>query len=268
MKKIRAIAVMLVVTVILAQLPMLSASAARRCGSFEYTVLSTTTAEFAEITDYLGKETNLVIPSTLDGYTVTSIGYHAFYYCTSLKSVTIPDSVTKIGSYVFQNCGNLESVTIGKNVTSIGLSAFMMCTSLTNITLPDSVTNIGNSAFYGCTSLTSVTIGNSVTNIGNSAFRNCTSLKTVIFIGTEEEWNSISIGSDNDCLTDAEIIFALKADISGDVSGDGKVDSADLLIMQNIMLGNAEFNEYADFDGNGVFDAVDLLLVQLLLLGY
>ena len=56
--------------------------------------------------------------------------------------------------------------------------------------------------------------------------------------------------------------------IAGDVSGDGKVDSADLLIMQNMMLGNTEFNKYADFDGNGVFNTVDLLLVQLCLLGY
>ncbi|MCI7085807.1 leucine-rich repeat protein [bacterium] len=161
---------------------------------------------------------------------VTSIGNYAFYYCTSLASVTIPDSVTSIGDWEFYNCTSLESVTIGNSVISIGSSAFKFCynlsnitipdsvtsignyafedcTSLTSVTIPDSVTGIGNMAFEDCTSLASVTIPDSVTSIGNSAFSACTSLKDVYYSGSEEEWNKISIGSDNSGLKKATIHF-------------------------------------------------------------
>ena len=87
---------------------------------------------------------------------ITSIGERAFYDCTSLTSVTIPDSVTSIGFAAFEGCTSLTSVRIPNSVTSIEYSAFNSCTSLKSITIPDSVTSIGWSTFYGCTSLKSV----------------------------------------------------------------------------------------------------------------
>ena len=100
---------------------------------------------------------------------VESIGRYAFYGCAGLTSVTIPDSVASIGDYAFYNCTGLTSVTIGNSVTSIGRYAFSGCTGLTSVTIPDTVESIGDYAFYNCTGLTSVTIGNSVTSIANSA---------------------------------------------------------------------------------------------------
>ena len=107
---------------------------------------------------------------------VTSIGYGAFYECTSLTSVIIGNSVTSIGKNAFYNCTSLKSVTIGNSVTSIGDQAFAY-TSLTSVTIGNGVTSIGQYAFYGCTSLTSVTIPDSVTSIGYAAFADCYSLK-------------------------------------------------------------------------------------------
>ena len=145
---------------------------------------------------------------------MTSIGGYAFYDCSSLTSITIPNSVTSIGNTAFYNCSGLTSVTvengntvydsrdncnaiietatntllygcnitiIPNNVTSIGNCAFSGCSGLTSITIPNSVTSIGYSAFYGCTCLTSITIPNNVTNLESGGiFEKCTGLKTVI----------------------------------------------------------------------------------------
>ena len=118
--------------------------------------------------------TSVTIPNS-----VTSIGYGAFAYCSSLTSVTIGESVTSIGDDAFAYCTSLTSVTIPESVTSIGDQAFAYCSSLTSVTIPNSVTSIGSSAFYGCSSLTSVTIPNSVTSIGGWAFDGCSSLTSV-----------------------------------------------------------------------------------------
>ena len=99
----------------------------------------------------------LVIPSEIEGYPVTRIGEHAFYDCTGLTSITIPDSVTSIDSRAFYCCTGLTSITIPDSVTSIGGSAFHGCASLTSITIPDSVTSISDWAFSFCSSLTSIT---------------------------------------------------------------------------------------------------------------
>ena len=112
-------------------------------------------------------------------YSVTSIGNSAFWDCSGLTSIEIPNSVTSIGYNAFSNCSGLTSVTIPNSVTSIGDGAFYYCSGLTSVTIPNSVTSIGYNAFYNCSSLISVTIGNSVTSIGSGAFSNCSSLTSI-----------------------------------------------------------------------------------------
>ncbi len=121
----------------------------------------------------------LTIPSVYNGKPVTSIGSYAFYYCTGLTSITIPDSVTNIGDYAFSGCAGLTSITIPNNVTNIGDYTFYSCTELTSITIPDKVESIGEFAFFHCTGLTSITIPNSVTSIGVDAFSDCTGLTSI-----------------------------------------------------------------------------------------
>ena len=113
------------------------------------------------------------------GTNCTSIGDSAFYGCSSLTSVTIPQGVTSIGSYAFSGCNSLTSVTIPQGVTSIGSTAFSNCYSLTSVIIPQGMTSIGGSAFSGCNSLTSVIIPQGMTSIGSYAFYSCSSLTSV-----------------------------------------------------------------------------------------
>ena len=151
-----------------------------------YNVTDTGEIEIAGCYEYVRK---VNIPIEIDGKSVTSIGEYAFYKCTSLTEITIPDSVTSIGEYAFYKCTSLTAITIPDGVTSIREGTFSGCTSLTEITIPDSVTYIEGrvpypyygdaGAFEYCTSLTEITIPDSVTSIGEYAFRGCTSLTEI-----------------------------------------------------------------------------------------
>ena len=148
-------------------------------------------------------DNDVVIPCVHKGLSVTGIGSGAFGGCSSLTSITIPDSVTSIGNRAFFGCSNLTSITIPDSVTSIGDWAFRDCSSLTSITIPDSVTSICYEAFSYCSSLTSVTIGNGVTIIGYGAFDRCRELLTVYYHGTASEWSEIVIDWENAYLLEA-----------------------------------------------------------------
>lgn len=153
---------------------------------------------------------NIVIPSSVEyngkKYSVTSIGSSAFYECSNLISVTIPNSMTSIGSGAFSYCSALTSVTIPESVADIGQRAFYGCSSVASIvvadgntvydsregcnaiirksdnelmlgckntTIPNSVKNIGKEAFSNCRDLTQIIIPDGITSIGDWAFSYC-----------------------------------------------------------------------------------------------
>ncbi|MBO7439743.1 MAG: leucine-rich repeat domain-containing protein, partial [Bacteroidales bacterium] len=116
---------------------------------------SSLTATVSGHSDNLKSE--IIIPATIlsngKTYSVTSIGYQAFYDCDKITSVTIPNSVTSIGNDAFYDCDKITSVTIPNSVTSIGNYAFFGCNKITSVTIPNSVATIGYRAF-GSTSFT------------------------------------------------------------------------------------------------------------------
>ena len=174
---------------------------------------------------------------------MSMINDSAFYACESLTSIIIPDSVTTISDYAFRYCG-LMSITIPDSVTTIGWATFANCYNLKSIivdsnnqyyssdecgvllnkykttliqypignerkdyTIPDSVTRIGDWAFGECQSLTNVIISDNVTTIGLSAFYWCDNLADVFYSGTEEQWETISIGGENYALLRSTIHY-------------------------------------------------------------
>lgn len=126
---------------------------------------------------------NVVIPETLENngviYRVTAIGKNAFFACSSLSSIEIPNSVTSIGESAFYDCSSLNSIKFSSNLTTIERVAFYGCSSLNNAEIPDSVTSIGEYAFQDCISLNNVRIPSGITSIERQVFSNCSSLRSV-----------------------------------------------------------------------------------------
>jgi uncharacterized protein YjdB len=124
---------------------------------------------------YYGDGGDVVIPDNLG---ITSIGKSAFYYCSNVESVTIPDGVTSIEDSAFSYCSKLKNVIIPDSVVSIGKYAFSSCSSLTGINIPSGITTISDYMFYS-TAITSITIPSEVTSIGNYAFAQCNGLTSI-----------------------------------------------------------------------------------------
>ncbi len=171
---------------------------------------------------------------------VTYIGSVAFIVCTELTSVSLPSTLTEFGVYPFANCVKLSNLTVADgnpiyhsegnciihtetgilalgcigsviptdgSVTGIGNGSFAYSSLLAEMTIPDSVTSIGSEAFLGCGTLTDITIPHSLTSIEDAAFNFCTALTDVYYDGYKSEWQTISIGTDNDPLLNATIHF-------------------------------------------------------------
>ncbi len=158
--------------------------------------------------------------SKINGARVTRIGAAAFFNCTNVTGVIIPEGVTSIGNFAFRECRAMVDVALPSTITSLGAGAFSRCVSLADINLPGSVADwpvvtsnsygisiSGSWAFAECTNLTSLTLGdgistvppyafsgclhltgvllpNSVTTIGNGAFEDCQDLPNLSLPGT------------------------------------------------------------------------------------
>ncbi len=205
MKKSRKyFAILLALVMTLTALPLSGLTAsAEFSGDFRYAVLSEKD-KTCQVTGYNGEATDIIIPSELDGYTVTSIGQYSFSGGVSFTSVVIPDTVTSIDGFTFDGCTSLTSITIPDSVTTINSYAFTDSGYYNDESnWEDGVLYIGNhcikakynisgdysikpgtktiaaAAFEQCDSLESIAIPDSVTNIGYNAFWLCTSLTSV-----------------------------------------------------------------------------------------
>ena len=121
----------------------------------------------------------VAVPEKLGGVPVAAVGDYAFYDCTKIAEISLPEGIESIGEHSFQDCTALVRVELPGNVSRIGYYAFTGCTALESVALPRKVTAVGNYVFFGCTALRNVDWPPGLEKIGNSAFSHCAALETV-----------------------------------------------------------------------------------------
>ena len=212
---------------------------------------------------YINNElvSDLIIPSS-----VTSIGNHAFWGCSGLKSVEIPNSVVSIGELAFGECSGLKSVEIPNSVVSIGLLAFAGCSGLTSVTIPNSVTSIGDDAFWNWSDMKSLkSVTSYITDVfktGKGAFSgNPTDATLYVPKGlvdtykATEDWNRFSNIVE---MSDSKL---------GDVNNDGSTDISDVVSLVNGILSSSETDDSYDVNGDGNVDISDVVALVNMILG-
>lgn len=185
---------------------------------------------------YCTKLTEVIIPNT-----ITSIGDKAFYMCTGIQSIDIPETVSEIDAFAFNNCTALTKITIPEGVTEIAEKCFLACSSLTTVELPSTIESIAEMAFNSCSKLTTVNIeATEVPNLGNMAFNGCKPANATVNVPDEAAWNYyksdwttyFTIGN-NLSFTDGTYTYSVtsQSDKTVEVSG----FSGEYIIIDNII---------------------------------
>lgn len=156
---------------------------------------------YIEITEYVGKETDVVVPEEINGRYVGSIGKNVFKDNKTITSIELPDHLYSIGDGAFEGCENLQTVN-STGITEIGAHAFCGCKSLENISLTG-IKSVGDYAFSECSSLTELDL-NTVEKIGIGAFYNASDIYKVHF---SSELTTIDNGAFAGCSSFKEIIL-------------------------------------------------------------
>lgn len=160
--------------------------------NFEYQFFDDGTASLIKCKKYAK---NIVIPKNVykDGkkFVITNIGKSVFKDCKTLETVIIPPSITEISGWAFYGCTNLKEINIPDGVKKINEYTFSNCKSLKTVIIPPSVTEISGWAFDDCNNLKTVTIYNNQVKIGTNAFRWCKNYCTFIVPKNAQYINSL-----------------------------------------------------------------------------
>lgn len=176
--------------------------------------------------EYLGSDTDLVVPEKIDGKTVTMLARGAFYNQANLKSITLPKTLTYIKGCAFWGCTSLESVVIPDGVSTIEEYAFAECYSLKSVTIPKSVTSIGDRLFF----------------LLNS---------DITIYGYEGSYAQSYVNSYTDSNKLKFVAIDGKKVLKGDANGDGVVNVSDVTHMQ------FHISNYKNDDGTPMIDEND-----------
>lgn len=135
-------------------------------------------AKTCYVIGYEGTEKNIVIPTTIDKYTVSAVQKYAFKD-SYIESVVMKSNVEYVCVGSFQDCKSLKSVTVSPKTESLQIDSFNGCSALTDVTIPEGVKQVDKQAFKDCTSLESIKLPEGLKDINNNAFNGCINLKSI-----------------------------------------------------------------------------------------
>ncbi|MBQ1922019.1 MAG: leucine-rich repeat protein [Ruminococcus sp.] len=200
----------------------------------------------AVVTGYTGSDTELAVPSSLGGHTVTEIGTAAFYR-SKIEKLSIPSTVRKIGWWAFYGSSRLSEVKLVRGLGTISFGAFLNCTSLREIELPPTVYSIGSDAFaVNCRTRTGIPDILNDRRVGEQYYCVNTSFVIKGCIGTAAEKYA----------ADKKLVFSGSDTLTfGDVNSDGSINSKDIILVENYINGGRlstpeKFNSDLDCDGS------------------
>ncbi len=142
------------------------------------------------------------------GNQITTIGASAFAYCSALSAIDLPQTVREAGNNAFAFCTSLTEIVLPDRMTELSGRLFVNCTGLKTVQLSSALTKIGSYTFQGCSGLETLSLPASVGQIGYSAFAGCTALREVIYQSTAENWEKITVQTENTPLLNAQIIYS------------------------------------------------------------
>lgn len=216
-------------------------------------------ADVTEIDDYaFFEDTYITLVSFEKATKLKKLGDNAFYGCTKLKELILPDNLEEAGFGVFQNCTDLKSVSLG-GLAKVPSQAFYNCSSLERLDIPETVEAIGSRSFENCTSLEDVYIPDSVTSIEDNAFSGIDNL--IIYCNEGSYAESYAIA--NNIKYDTPKSYDL-----GDANLDGRLNILDATLIQKFKIGAEEIplyrgENFADVNRDGSVTIRDATLIQM-----
>lgn len=212
----------------------------------------------AEITDYLGNNSSIVIPENIDGYKITKISAAAFFNRTRLTDISISSNVEEIGWWAFYGCTGLKNIYFSEGLKTICYGAFMNCSALKSVSVPMSIDKIGADCFvYSCKTTVDVTDSTGGKKISTQKYTKKTDFEISGYSGTYAQ----------KFAKDENIKFSSKGTVKfGDVNRDGKLSDSDITLLNNYINGKSSLNSIqkrnADVDYNGKINSTDTNIIK------
>ena len=223
-------------------------------GLWKYTVSDDNNAE---ISGYLGKESNITIPDKINNYSVTSIGSAAFYN-SDIEKISFSSSIHSIGWWAFYGCKKLTSVELNEGLNTIEYGAFMNCHKLKEVSLPYTLYSIGEDAFgVNCSTLKNINDHYSKKVVSKQLYSYNKNFKIKGYEGTYSQKYA----------ADHNLVFVSEATVNFcDADLNGVVDYNDIILLKKYTDGKSKLNDIqkrnCDVDGDALVTSVDIDLIE------